>query len=97
MPRAEALGDIAVILALLIFVAHQHTDGSTGGPALEYAGENFHAVGLAPLRHMARSAGFPAIELLLDVGFAQFQSGRATVHHATVGRTMRLTERGHAE
>ena len=94
---AKCLGDVAVILAALILVAYQQRNRRAGGFAFIHAGENFHRVGFAALRDVARSAGFATVEVMLDVGFAQHQPGRAAIDHAADRRAVRLTERSDAE
>ena len=94
---AEGVGDIAVILAALVFVADEQRDGCAGGLAFEHAGQYLHRVRFAALRDVARGAGFAAVEVMLDVGLAQLHSRRATVDDAADGRAVRFAERGDGE
>ena len=93
----EGVGDIAVVLAALVFVADQQRDGRAGGFAFEHAGQDLHRVRFAALGNVARGAGFAAVQVSLDIGRAQFHSRRATVDDATDGRAVGFAERGDGE
>ncbi len=92
MAGTEGLGDGAVVLAALVLVADQQRDRRAGGLALEHAGEDLHGIGFAPLRDMARSAGLAPVEVMLQVGGAQFHARRAAVHHAAERGAVRFAE-----
>src|SRR3546814_79922 len=68
MTRPEGVGNIAVILAALVFIADQQGDGGTCSLAFENAGEDFNRIGFLALCNMARSTGFAAIQICLDIG-----------------------------
>ena len=97
VPGAKRVCDIAVVLAARIDVANQQRDRRAGGRALEYAGEDFDRIGFLTLSDVARSAGTPAIEIVLNVRFAERQTRRATVDHATDRGPVAFAERGDAE
>ncbi len=94
MAGTEGVGDVAVVLAALVFVADQQRDGRAGGLAFEHTGKDLHRVRFAALRDVARGAGLAAVQLDLDVGCAQLHSRRATVDDAADGRAVRFAERG---
>ena len=73
---AEGVEQVAVVPAALVGVADQQADRRAGGLALVDAGQDLHRVGLVALRHVAAGAGAAAVEVGLDVGFAQ-APGRA--------------------
>jgi hypothetical protein len=97
MARPERLGNIPVVPGALIDIADQQRDRRAGGLAFEHAGKNFHLVRLAALCHMARGTWPAAIEVVLDIGRTQTQTGRATVDHAAHRRPMALAERRDCE
>ena len=84
-------------LAALIRVADQQADRRTGGQTFIHARQNLDRIGLVALRDVARGAGAAAVELRLDVGFAQRHAGRAAIDHAADRRAVALTEIGDAE
>ncbi len=97
MARAEALGDVRVILAALVGVADQQGDGRARGTAFIDAGEDLHRIGLGALGDVAAGAGPAAVQVGLDVGLRQFHARRATVDHAANGRAVGFTEVGDCE
>ena len=94
---AEGLGDVAVVLAALVFVADQQRDRRAGGLAFVHAGEDFHRIGFAALGDVARGAGLAAVEIMLDVGLGERHAGRAAVDHAADGGAVRFAENGDTE
>src|SRR5438128_8203681 len=92
MSRAKRIGNVGVIFAALILVADEQRDRCPGRAALEYAGEDLHRVGFAPLRNMARGAGLAPVELALNVGGGELHAGRATIDDTTDGGTVRFAE-----
>jgi hypothetical protein len=92
MARAETVGDIAVVLAALVFIFDQQRNRGAGGHALVHAGQDLHRVRFLALRHMARGARLAAVEFGLDVGLGQRQSRRAAIDHTADGRTMGFAE-----
>src|SRR5205085_739158 len=97
VPGPEARGDLRVVLAALVDVADQQRDGRAGGLALVHAGEDLHQVVLAALRDVARRSGLAAIEVGLDVGFAEVHPRRAAIDHAADRGTVRFAEGGDGE
>src|SRR5207244_9031941 len=53
MSRTERVRNGRVVLAAWILVANEQGDRRTGGPTFEHTRENFHGIGLAPLRDVA--------------------------------------------
>src|SRR6266699_1148088 len=96
MTGPEGVGERAVVLASLVLVPDEETDGRASGPALEHAREDLDAVGLLALRDVTRGAWFPAVELLLNVVLGQLEPRGTTVHDAAVGGAVALAEGSHA-
>ena len=92
MAGAEAVLDLAVVLAALVLVLDQQGDRGAGGQPLEGAGENADLVRLLPLRDEAGGAGAAAIEEGLDIGFGQRQPRRAAIDDAADGGAMGLAQ-----
>ena len=74
MARAELVADFRVILGALVHILdHQHDRRARGHLAigaviLKNAGENFHRVGLLPLRGEAALPRPALVEIALNVG-----------------------------
>src|SRR6516165_10480999 len=66
MPRAEAVGDVAVVLRALVGILDQQLDRRAGGEPVEHARQDAHEIILAPLRRKARLAALALVEPLLD-------------------------------
>lgn len=94
---AELAGDCTVVFAALVGVADEEGDGGAGGCAFKHAGEDFHLVGFAALGNVAAGAGFAAVEVGLDVGFAEGEAGRAAVDDAADARAVAFAEGGNGE
>jgi hypothetical protein len=97
VPGTEARGDLRVVLAALVLVAHEERDRRSRRATFEHAAQDLDAVLLAALRDVPRRAGLPAVEVGLDVGFRQRHSRRATVHHAADRRAVGFAEGGDGE
>ncbi|ABU76158.1 hypothetical protein ESA_00888 [Cronobacter sakazakii ATCC BAA-894] len=93
----EHIFNRAVILGALIGIFNQQADAGAGGHALKHAGENFHLIRLAALRGVTGSAWAAAVEIVLQVGFAQRNARRHAVNDAAERQTMRLAESGYAK
>jgi len=88
VPRAEGLGNIAVVLAALVLIADQQANRRPRRAALEDAGEDLDLIRLAPLRHVPGGSRPTAVELALNVGFRNRQPGRAAINDAADRRTV---------
>ena len=97
VPRAEGLGDVAVVLAALILVADQQRDRGAGSTAFEHPGKDLHLVRLAALGDMARGTRLAQIEFGLDVGSAERQPRGTAIDHAADGRAVGFAERRDGE
>ena len=97
MARAKQIHDLAVILRALILVIYQQANRRAGGAALENTRQNLHRIVLAPLGRVARSSRLTPVEVLLQVGFAEFETGRATVDDTADCAAMTLAKRSHHE
>ena len=97
MAGAEALGDVAVVLAALVGVADQQGNGGAGGLALVHAREDFHRIGLVALRDVAAGARAAPVQVGLDVSLGEGHAGRAAVNHAANGRAVGFTKVGDCE
>ncbi len=97
MSRAIQLFDTAVVLTLLIHVVDHQADGRAGGDTFEDAGEDSNLVGLVALGSVAGLTRAPAVQVALQIGFAEGHAGRAAVDHGTEGRPVALTEGGDPE
>ncbi len=64
---------------------------------LEHAGQDFHRVRLLALGDELALARPALFHPGLDVGFGQFDAGRATVHHAADRRPMAFAKGGDAK
>src|SRR6266702_996468 len=64
---------------------------------LEHAGQNSHAIGLAPLAREPRLSGPALVEKCLDLLSGERQARRAAVDHATDRRPVTLAEGGDAK
>ena len=83
MTGTEAVDDVAVILAALVFIANQQRDRRAGGFAFIHTGENLDGIGFLALSDVAGSAGLAAIQLGLYVGFGQRHARGAAINHTT--------------
>ncbi len=97
MAGTERRGDVGVVLGFLVGVLDQKADGRARGPALEHAGEDFHHVVLATLRAELRGAGLAPVEVGLQVGLGQLESGWHAVDNGAEREAMRFAEGGDAE
>ena len=97
MAGTEGLCDVAVFLAALIFVSNQQCNGRAGRSALKDAGQDFHRVRFLALGDVARRAGLAPVQIMLDVGLAQFHARRTAIHHAADGRAVGFAKNRHAE
>ena len=97
MAGTEGIDDAAVILAALVLVADDEADGCAGGLAFEHAGQDFDSVGFLALRNVARSAGLASVQLYLQIGLAQLQPRRATIHYTADSGSVRFAERSQGE
>ncbi len=85
MAGTKGIGNIAVILTALVFVADQQRNRRPRGFALVHAGQDLHRIGLLALRNVARGAGFAAIQFRLDVVRRQHHARWAAVDDAADG------------
>ena len=89
MARPILPGDVAIVLGALVDILDHHRDRRAGRDhrlavlVHDEAGQHAHLVRLAALRHEARLAGPALVELALDVGQREADSGRAAVDHAS--------------
>ena len=67
MARAVAQGYVAVILRTLVLVVYSKGNWRASGFAFKGTGEDFYGVILAALCGVTGLAGFPAVEVGLDV------------------------------
>ena len=95
--------DVGIVLGALVDIVDHQRDRRAGRhlPAArvvrEHAGEDFHRVGLAPLRGEARLARPPLVEIGLDVGLGQRDARRAAVDHAADRRPVAFAQGRDAE
>ncbi len=97
MGRAELIHDIAVILGALIDIFDHHANRRAGGFTLENARQNFDLVGFLTLGDKTGLTRLATVQIVLQIGFAQFQSRRATVDDATDCRPVAFTKSGDSE
>ena len=97
MAGAKAILDFLVVARALIFVRDQQADRRARGPALEYAGQDAHRIGLAALAGELRGARAAPLDIGLQVRLAQLQARRAAIHDAAERRAMALPEARHRE
>ncbi len=80
-----------------VFVLDDHPDRRPGGVAVLEPGVDRHLVGLPPTGGDHRLAGFPSVELPLDVVFRQFDPRGHTRHRTPHRVPVALTVRRHLE
>src|SRR5688572_15147024 len=80
--RPKAILDLRVVAALLVDVLDEQADRRARRAPFEHAGEDLHLIRLLALRDVARAAGTAPIEILLNIGFRQLETGRAAVDDA---------------
>ena len=97
MAGPEAVGDVAVIPGALIDILDHQLDRRAGRLPLEHAGQDFYFVRLAALRRVARLAGPPLVEPMLDVGFGERNSRRHAIDDDADRRPMALAPGREAE
>ena len=97
MGRPEGILDVGVILRTLVGVVDQQADGGSRGAPVEYAGQDAHLVGLAPLGGKPRGARFAPVQIALQVTGGQLQAGRAAVDDASQGGAVTLAKAGDCE
>ena len=95
MPGAKPILDLLVVSRALIFVFHQQTDRRAGGLALEHAGQYAHRIRLAALAGELRGSRAPAVNIDLQIRFAERESGRAAVDDATERGAVTLPKAGY--
>src|SRR5690606_41726650 len=87
--------DAAVVVRPLVLVLDQEPDRRAGRNAFEYARQDLYLVGLVTLGGVARTAGTAPLQVGLDVGRCEFESGRAAVDDAAHRGAVALAEGGH--
>ena len=97
MARPEAVGDVAVIPGALIDILDQQLDRRAGRLPLEHAGEDLYLVRLAALRRVARLAGPPPVEPVLDIGLGERDARRHAIDDDTDRRPVALAPGREAE
>jgi len=93
----EHVAHILVILAVLVGIAHQETDGATSRLALEDATEELYFVLLLAGSSEFTLPGLASGQFALNKGHIDLDASRHTVDDTSNGRTMTLTERGETE
>ena len=103
MAGPVVVADGGIVLGALIDVLDQQRDGCAGRQLCahavisEYAREDLHLVGLAPLSDEAARARAAAVEPGLDVGRGERQPGWTAIDDAAERRPVALTPRRHAK
>ncbi|MNT25753.1 hypothetical protein D3C72_1612930 [compost metagenome] len=97
MAGAKALRNIGVILAALVGIANQQRDWRAGGLAFVDARENLDLVWLVALRHVLAGTGAAAVQIVLDVCFAQRHARGAAINHTADGRAVGFAKVGDSE
>jgi hypothetical protein len=92
MARPEGLGDIAVILAALIFIPNQQSDWRTGGFAVKHTGQNFYRVRLSPLSDVTRRPRLTSIQIKLNIRSTQRHARRTPIDNAADAWAVRFTK-----
>ncbi len=94
---AELLRDLAVVLATLVGVLNQQRDRCARGLAFIHAAENLHSVGFVALGDVTARTRPTAVQIPLNIGFAERHARRAPINHAPDRRPMRLAKVGNCE
>ena len=97
MPRPELLGDITIVFRALIGIADHQLDRRAGGFPFIDPGEDFHLIGLAPLRGVFVLARFPPVEPVLQPGGVNRHARWAAIHRRAKRGTVAFTPGGDAE
>jgi hypothetical protein len=93
----KAILDLAVIAGTLVDVLDDEADRRARRAAFENAGQDPDRVGLRALGHEARATRSPALEIVLQIGLAERQVGRATRDDPAQGGAVTLTAARHRE
>src|SRR5262249_28718111 len=88
----EAILDFVVVARALVMVLDEQADRGAGSAALEDAGEDAHLVALPALAGEVRGPGAAAIDVGLQVRFAQRQAGGPAVDNTAERRPVALAE-----
>ena len=94
---AESAAQIVVIARLGVGVADENANGRAGGFSFKDAGDDFGAVGFAPLRHISRCAGAAAVQIALHIVFGKGNAGRTAVYDASQRRAVAFAESADAK
>ena len=97
MSGPERIGNVAVIVAALIFIAYQQGNWRAGSLAFKYARQDFNCIGFLALRYMTGGTGLAQIQFRLNIGFGQSHARRATVDHTSDSRTVRFAKSSHCK
>ena len=97
MARTKTVSDIGIVLRTLVLVEDNQPDRRTGCLAFKNTGKDLHLVGFATLCRVTRLARTTALEILLDVGLAEFDTGRTAVDDAADRDTVAFTKRSDCE
>ena len=103
MARAVFVLDLGIVLFALVDILDHKRDGRSGRnlvsarPFDKHAGKNLDLVGLASLAGKARLTGTSLVQIGLDVGFGERNTGRAAIDHGADCRPVTLAECRHSE
>src|ERR1700730_508301 len=95
--RAEAVGDVTIVLRPLICVLDQELERGAGRHAVEHTAEDLDQILLAPLGGKARLSRFALVEPVLDVGLGEREARRHPVDDDANRRPVALAPGGEAE
>ena len=95
--RTVNVFDIGIVFALRVLVLDYETDAGAGGDACKNPREDFDYIRLLALGGVLGLAGPPAIEIALQIGFAQFESRRTTVHYSAQSNAVAFSKSGYRE
>ena len=94
---AELGGHLGIGFGAHVLVFHPHGDGGAKGFAFEGAGEDLDGVGFLAGGDDAGLAGAASVEVGLDVGFGEFDAGRASVNYDAYATAVGFAPSGDAE
>ncbi len=91
MRRPELGGHLRIRFGTRIFIADPQANRGAQGLAIEDAGEDLHRVRFPAWRDNFGLPRTPAVEVRLNVGFAQSEPRRAAIHHHAHTAAVRFT------
>jgi len=90
--RPRHIAHFAIVTGPLVLVVDHQSDRCAERLSIFNAGKNGYPIGFVARGGHIALTGAAACQLRLDVGFAQLQVGRATIHDRSHGLAVRLAK-----